>query len=100
MKEYVLTHDMVLDSYIKYYDNYGKWSLHQYMGTEAGVPIFSEVGLEDGAIKLNDRMYSYIDDEEMIADKSIFIDGMTKYEYIEQEARIVIEKIIEYFENV
>lgn len=100
MNAYVLNNNIIINSYIKCYDNNGKWMLYQYIGKEAGVPLFLKIGIEDGAIELNDKCYSFMEDETLLNDSSIFIDNMTKYEYLQQESIIVMKKILSYFEII
>ena len=59
-----------------------------------------KIGIEDGAIELNDKCYSFMEDKTLLNDSSIFIDNMTKYEYLQQESIIVMKKILSYFEII
>ncbi len=82
---------------IKTYDNNGRWILKEY---ENGV--LHTVGLENGVIYLNDKLYSFMNDETLINnDKNgvIFIDNLTMYQYLMNEVSIIIDKIISYFEK-
>lgn len=99
MNEYLLKNNIMKDSYFKYYNNYGKWVLVQYVGKSSTAPILYNVGIEDGALELNDLCYSFLEDSEILNDTTIFIDGMTKYQYLLKESQIVVEKILQYFEN-
>lgn len=99
MNEYLLTNTILKGSYFKYFDMYGKWVLVEYLGKNGSSPIVYNIGIEDGAIKLNDKCYSFLNDESLINDKTIFIDGLTKYEYLARESRIIIQNILKYFEN-
>lgn len=99
MNEYLLNNTVMKGTYFKYFDMYGKWVLVEYLGKNGTSPIVHNVGIEDGAIELNDKCYSFLNDETLINDKTIFIDGLTKYEYLIQESQIVIQHILKYFEN-
>lgn len=99
MNSFLIENNIVVDSYIKCYNSYGKWILYQYIGKNSNIPILKTIGLEDGSLELNDLIYSYMESNELINDDTIFIDNITKYQYLDNEVNIVLNKIFSYFEQ-
>ena len=60
---------------------------------------FKVIGIKDGYMQISDRLYNYMVDNSLLNDDSEFIDGQTKYEYINNEVKKLIEIICDYFYN-
>lgn len=71
----------------------GDWIIKEYKNNS-----LYTIALQNGSVYINDNIYSYMLDENIINDKTIFIDNMTKYEYLDKEVAIVIKNILSYFE--
>lgn len=81
------------DGDIVYIENNGQWILKEYKNGS-----FYTIGLKNGTIYLTDNLYEFMSDKSLINDKTEFIDGQTKYEYLLNEVSIVIKNILSYFE--
>ena len=58
------------------------------------------VAKNDATVSLSDSLYTFLEDEKLKNDDEngeIFIDGMSKYQYLDRETKIVINKILDYF---
>ena len=99
LNEYAYNNTLNIGDIFKVYNKDGKWELLQFKGYIGTSAIFNKIGLEDGTINLNSKIYDFLNDSSIINDKDIFIDNLTKYEYLEQESSIVLRKIISYFEK-
>ena len=97
LNEYAYNNTLNVGDIFKVYNKNGKWELLQFKGYVGTSAIFNKIGLEDGTINLNSKIYDFLNDSSIINDKDIFIDNLTKYEYLEQESSIVLRKIISYF---
>ena len=53
------------------------------------------VGIRNGYVQISDDLYTYMENP----DNSEFIDGLTKYEYVNNEVEKCIEIICDYFYN-
>lgn len=88
-------YNLKADDVIKYYNEKKNWVLKQYKGNS----VFHTIGLQNGTINLLDNIYSFMDDEFLKSDETIFIDDKTKYQYLIDETSLVIQYILSYFES-
>ena len=72
----------------------------------ASTNTFITVGVRDGYIQISDDLYEYMENKSLLnnynkklnnEDYEEFIDGLTEYEYIDREVKILIEIICDYF---
>ena len=89
-----LLDSLTKDSIIRFDDsNTRNWEyLREYNFEDK---TFYVVGIKDGYIQISDKLYTYMEDN----DQEEFIDGLTKYEYLNNEVQKCIEIICDYFYN-
>ena len=73
--------------------NTRKWLLLKELNKEEGTMYV--VGIKDGYLQISDKLYTYMEDN----NQEEFIDGLSKYEYLNNEVQKCIEIICDYFYN-
>ena len=56
---------------------------------------FNVIGIRDGYIQLNDNLFNYLENP----DDTLFINNISKYDYLNEEVKKVIEILCDYFYN-
>lgn len=83
------------DGYIVRIDNSETKEWMYLMQYDEKTGTFVVVGIKDGYIQIKDSIYSYLKNP----DNSKFIDGESKFDYLDNEVKKVIEIICNYFYN-
>lgn len=77
--------------FAKYYDVNGDWVIVVYTKDAKGNPVFDVAGKQNGTLQLSSKLYAYMEDDTLSNNKKEFDDN---------EAGIVIDHLMKYWEQV
>ena len=98
----------IKDGYLLRVDDYLTKEWLYLLEYDASVETFITVGVKDGYLQISDELYEYMLDKSLLnnykkklndEEYEEFIDGLTEYEYIDREVKILIEIICDYFDE-